>query len=120
MKDLSRIRTRSDVRNPFYSPVEISWQTQAGETKTARAECLDLSTHGARIQCRQPLEIHSTICLRAPGRGLMGNASVRYCLRTGFGYLVGVAFFSAASQADEGRKRCLLQSQAETERKPAA
>ena len=120
MRDASSSKKRSDARQPFYCPVEITWQARTGETKKMKGDCLDLSAQGARIQCKEPLEVQSTVSVRAPGRGLMGNASVRYCLRTGLGYIVGVAFQAAASQADEGRKRCLRESGASVQRTPVA
>ena len=81
-----------------------------------RAKCLDLSEQGARIECDQPLELHSNVYLQAPAFGLMGNASVRYCRRSGLKHVAGLLFTSAASQADRGRKRCLDQAPGATEK----
>jgi hypothetical protein len=98
---------RSGERRPFQSVVQISWQNRSGEMKTIRAKCLDLSDQGARIECEQPIDFHTNVYLRAPAHGLMGNATVRYCRRSGMKHFVGLLFSSVASQAEEGRKRLI-------------
>ena len=98
---------RKGERRPFQGAVKVSWQDRSGEIKMIQAKCLDLSDQGARIECIQPIEVRTNVYLQAPAFGLMGNASVRYCLRTATKHIVGLLFSSAVSQADEGRKRCL-------------
>jgi len=106
---------RAAARRPFQTTVLVSWQTRSGETKVIRAKCVDLSDQGARIECEPPIDFGTSVYLQAPGHGLMGNASVRYCRRSGVKYIIGLMFSSAASQAEQGRKR-LIKSQLETER----
>jgi hypothetical protein len=99
---------RGGERRPFQGAVKVSWQTRSGEMKTIRAKCVDFSDQGARIECEQPIDFLANVYLQAPGYGLMGNASVRYCRRSGLKYIVGLLFSSAASQADQGRKHLIL------------
>ena len=106
---------RKDERRPFQCAVQISWQTRSGEVQTMRARCLDLSSHGARVECEQPIDLRANVYLQAPSQGLMGNATVRYCRRAGVKYMIGLLFSAAISQADRGRKRCLSVSQPEAE-----
>ena len=101
---------RAGERRPFQGAVQVSWQTRSGEMKTIRAKCVDLSDLGARIECDAPIDLHTNVYLQAPAYGLMGNASVRYCRRSGIKHIVGLLFSSVVSQADQGRKRCLVQS----------
>lgn len=103
---------RHDERRPFECPVTVSWHTRAGEIRSARARCVDLSPQGARIECGQPIEVRTNVYMQAPTHGLMGDASVRYCIRCGLKYMIGLMFSSASSLADQGRKHCLRESEA--------
>jgi len=107
---------RAGERRPFKGAVRVSWQTRSGEMKTIAAKCVDLSDQGARIECELPIDLHTNVYLQAPAYGLLGNASVRYCRRSGIRHVVGLLFSSVVSQADRGRKRCLDQSQQGAER----
>ena len=98
---------RAGQRRPFQGVVQVSWQARSGETKTVRAKCLDLSDQGARIECEPPIEFRTQVYLQAPAYGLMGNATVRYCRRSGMKHFIGLLFSSVASQAEEGRKRLI-------------
>ena len=107
---------RTAERRPFQGAVQVSWQTRSGEMKIIRAECIDLSEQGARIECEQPIDLQTNVYLQAPRYGLMGNASVRYCRRSGIKHIVGLLFSSAASQADQGRKRLIRRPPGEEKR----
>ncbi len=72
-----------------------------------RARCVDLSPHGARVICDQPIDLRSNVFVQSPGHGQLGSASVRHCSRSGLKYSVGLLFSFTSSQADEGRKRCI-------------
>jgi len=107
---------RSGERRPFQGAVQVSWQTRSGETRIVRAKCTELSDQGAKIECEEALDLRSTVYLQAPAHGLMGNASVRYCRRSGLKHIVGLLFSSAASQADQGRKRLIQKPPGEENR----
>lgn len=103
------VRRKQDIRNgerrPFQGVVQVSWQTRTGEMKTIRAKCTDISPQGAKIVCDDPLDAQANVYVQAPGHGLMGNATVRYCRRSGMKHIIGLLFSSIGSQAEEGRKR---------------
>jgi hypothetical protein len=107
-----RVQHTEDIRNgerrPFQGAVQVSWQTRSGETKMVRAKCIDLSDQGARIECEQAIDFLTNVYLQAPRYGLVGNASVRYCRRSGIKHIVGLLFSAAASQAEQGRKHLML------------
>ncbi len=96
---------RTGERRPFQGTLQVSWLARTGETKTIRAKCLDISELGARIECEQPIEFRTQVYVQAPGHGLMGNATVRYCRRTGIKHNIGLMFNLVASEAETGRKR---------------
>jgi len=96
---------RTGERRQFQGTVQVSWQIRSGEMRLVRAKCTDISEQGARIECEQPIESGTRVYLQAPAYGLMGNASVRYCRRSGLKHVVGLLFSDSASQAEAGRRR---------------
>jgi hypothetical protein len=98
---------RCGERRPFRGAVRVSWQTRSGEMRTIQAKCIDLSEQGVRIECDQPIDLQTNVYLHAPSFGLMGNAWVRHCRRNGLKHVMGLLFSSAASQAEQGRKRLI-------------
>ncbi len=109
MRQENSTNIRKGERRTFQGAVQVSWQARAGEMKVMRAKCLDISEHGARIESTEPIEVRTNALIQAPAFGIMGNASVRYCRRTGVKYIIGFQFSSAVSQADRGRQRCLTE-----------
>jgi hypothetical protein len=107
---------RADERRPFRGTVYVSWQTPSGEMATTRAKVVDVSERGARIECEIAIDVRTYVYLQAPAYGLMGNASVRYCQRRGVKHMVGLLFSSALSEADQGRKRCVVESRPDAEK----
>ena len=100
-----RREARREERYPLTCALQISWQRESGETCTTRATCREVSLHGARVECSEPLIARSSVYLSAQSYGLMGNATVRYCRRQGMKYAIGLEFTWAAALAEEGRKR---------------
>jgi hypothetical protein len=108
---------RRSERHPFQGAIQVSWQNRSGETRMARAKCLDLSDQGVRIVCEQPIELRTNVYVQAPAYGLMGNATVRYCRRLGAKHAIGLMFSSAVSQAETGRIRCLTEDRQGAEKR---
>jgi hypothetical protein len=116
---VKRIRDlRASQRRPFNSPVLVSWEIGSGDMKTVRATCTDLSDQGARIECEPAIECRTSVYVQAPAFGMMGQASVRYCRRSGMKHVIGLLFNAPASQADQGRKY-LIESQPGVEKRQA-
>jgi len=108
MKAPVTTRTRdADPRRPFQSEAQLSWQTRSGENKVARATFVDLSQQGAGIHSVVPIEPQTMVYLQAPGYGAIGNASVRYCIRAGLKYRIGLLFGAPYKWADSARQRYL-------------
>lgn len=85
-------------RNPgmdLCDPIRISWEDCRGETKYANTRCVDISTDCLSVEMIEPLPVRSAVILRAAGAGtvkIIGRAIVRYCLRRGTKFLVGLEF----------------------------
>jgi hypothetical protein len=89
--------TRHDLRRQDRSPCEhkvtVIWRDARGENKFATARAVDISKSGIRLHMPEAPPLHTYVTLRAVKLGLVGNASVRYCLRTkASSYAVGAEF----------------------------
>lgn len=91
------METRHDLRRQDRRPCEhkvtVIWRDARGENKFANARAVDISKSGMRLQMPEAPPLHTYVTLRATKLGLVGNASVRYCLRTKSShYAVGAEF----------------------------
>src|SRR5271170_6392899 len=91
------METRHDLRRQDRRPCEhnvtVTWRDARGDTKFAIARAIDISQCGIRLQMPEAPLLHSYVMLRAPKLGLMGNASVRHCVRkAGSKFAVGAEF----------------------------
>lgn len=100
---------RAHERRPFQCDAQVSWQTRSGERKFARVRFVDLSLPGAGIESTEPIEPQTMVYLQASGYGAIGNASVRYCVRAGLKYRIGLLFSAPAKWADFARQKYLDQ-----------
>ena len=106
MKVPHTTRTRdTNERRRFQPEAQVSWQTRSGENKIARAKFVDLSLQGAGIESAEPIEPRTPVYLQGLGCGAIGNASVRYCVRSGLKYRIGLLFSTAPALADVARQR---------------
>ncbi len=84
---------RRQARQPCEHHVTLMWRDSRGDNKFANARAVDISESGMRLQVPEALPLHAYITLQATKLGLLGNASVRYCLRTAATkYAVGAEF----------------------------
>jgi hypothetical protein len=89
--------TRRDLRRHDRQPCEhnitVTWRDTRGDNKFAVARAIDISESGIRLQMPEAPPQHSYVMLRAAKLGLLGSASVRYCVRTAASkYAVGAEF----------------------------
>jgi hypothetical protein len=100
-------KLRRHERRKFEGVVRLTWKDSHGLPKSLQAQCLDLSAEGARLETELPVPARASIAVLSARYGTLGNASVRYCTRSGAKYSVGVEFTTPLSLAAPGRKRCL-------------
>ena len=88
------LRTEARVHGRFKirCPITLAWNDTTGYTRTVRARGVDMSTVGARVESPEPLAPGSFTYLRARELKLMGSANVRYCVRRGLSYRIGLEF----------------------------
>lgn len=74
--------------------MSLSWQQEegVGETLFARAETLDVSSGGMKIELRAPVPVRVAVLLRCEPLSLNSSAIVRYCRRDGLKYIAGLEF----------------------------
>lgn len=80
------METRHDLRRQERRTCEhnvtVMWRDARGDNKFANARATDISESGMRLQMPEAPPLHTYVTLRATKLGLLGNASVRYSLRT--------------------------------------
>jgi hypothetical protein len=71
----------------------VTWRDARGDNKFAIAQAIDISESGIRLQMPEAPPLHTYVMLRATKLGLLGNASIRHCVRTASSkYAVGAEF----------------------------
>ena len=99
--------TRHDLRRQDrqacdYS-VTVRWRDLRGEEKFVQARTLDICATGLRLQMPEALPRQSYVAISVVKLGLMGNASVRHCTRTGVSqFAVGVEFSAGLNWTPKG------------------
>ena len=88
-------KNRLHWRHPLISPIQVSWQDQAGVERQDRGRCLDVSKGGLKMELLQPIEIGASIRFYVVHSNIAGAGSVRYCHAAGSRYVIGVEFTDA-------------------------
>jgi hypothetical protein len=70
----------------------LSWQDAAGQTKSVRACCVNVSKSGLRLSSSERLDPGATVSLQGEHHGLRGRATVRYCTPHGSSFAIGLEF----------------------------
>jgi PilZ domain-containing protein len=92
--DQAKKESRVHGRFKIKCPIKLSWHDPAGKTFSVKARGVDMSTVGARVESPEPLVPGSFTYLQVPDLKLMGSALVRYCIKRGLGYRIGLEFRS--------------------------
>jgi len=71
--------------------LQVSWVNAAGNMETARTRALNVSEDGIALQLPSAA-LPMRVRFQSHRFKLYGAGSVRYCRRTGAGYVVGVEF----------------------------
>jgi curved DNA-binding protein CbpA len=69
-----------------------------------QARGIDFSNTGAKIECDRPIDVKSSVYIRADEYGLMGSASVRHCSTRGSKYVLGLGLDGTCKDRLFGRK----------------
>jgi PilZ domain-containing protein len=87
---MSAKHTRRHHRAACTGPVRLSWEDASGHPAYAQGKCIDISEGGLKIEIPCPIPLRGYVSWRADRIGLAGSASVRYVLRCGAKYTVGL------------------------------
>lgn len=101
------MQRRPETRHRMDLPVFISWQDRQGTIRRAQGRCVDLSASGAHVKTLDPLPPQSAVVLHSEKFGRIGEATVRYCNRTGMKYAVGLHFSAPLGLGNKLRKEFL-------------
>ena len=85
---------RREYRVPASCDVVFYWQDLTEEIYTSRPRARDVSSNGMCVESTVPVDPGTQICLQIPGYYSAIEAAVRYCLREGDGYRIGLEFSS--------------------------
>jgi hypothetical protein len=88
-----RDQTRRDVN----VPVELRWHDAAGADQHCAGKMRDVSRSGAQFQMARPIPLGATVELAAGEHQL--SARVRFCVRAGSAFLIGVQFQTESDSA---------------------
>ena len=80
---------RRHRRIPYQGPIRISWEEQ-GQACFAIAKGLDISEDGLRIESPRTVPRGASIQLAAEDIKLAGAATVKYSVRRGSKYFIGL------------------------------
>jgi hypothetical protein len=97
---------RPEDRHKVDFPVFLSFQGSGGMQRVT-ARCVDLSPSGARLETKDRLAIRENVLVHSEKFGRMGLASIRYCVREGMKYSVGMQFSAILRLSDPVRKKIL-------------
>jgi len=97
---MARIKRR-EYRVPASHDVTLYWEDSTGEVFTSRPRARDVSCRGLRIESAVPIDIGASMCVEVPGYHTAIDAVVRYCVREGDGYRVGLEFADARPELVE-------------------
>jgi len=88
----AQLDTRRSPGMDLRDPIRISWEDCRGEPRYANTRCVDISEHCLSVELIEPLPVRSAVTLGAPGACIMSRAIVRYCIRRGAKFLIGLEF----------------------------
>jgi hypothetical protein len=101
------MRPRPEDRYEVDFPVFLSFHAADGSAQRVSGRCVDLSSSGAKLQTIDKLTVRSNILVHSEKFGRMGLASIRYCVRHGMKYEVGLEFSAPFGLSDPVRKKVL-------------
>ena len=84
----SRFHGRFKITNR----VTLSGEDGAGKTWTIHGRGMDMSRLGARVETGNPIAPGSFVFIQVQDLSLMGGAVVKYCVRRGLKYKIGLEF----------------------------
>lgn len=99
--------TRPEERFAVDLKVYITWEDEKRVVRRSTAHCVDISASGARLEMIEPLPKFGQVTVSAENFTRMGHAVVRYCLREGMKYRVGLQFTSLLTLSDSMRREAV-------------
>ena len=93
-----RFERRQAVRQPVRERMLVMWEDDAGRQIVTEAQSIDVSREGMSFKVDRSIAIRTPILLNCPGAGIVGRATVRYCIWAKAGYKIGIHGISASPQ----------------------
>lgn len=74
------------------TPALLCWTDEHGKEKYARGKCVNISEFGCCLELTELVPLRTRTSLRIAKLGLSAAASVRYVVRRGMKFVVGMEF----------------------------
>ena len=86
--------SRRNPRIPITVPIAICWQDSHGAFRSLQGRAIDICETGLQVEVVEAIDPHSSVTVRAEKLGLSAPTAVRYCLRQGPRYRLGLEFIA--------------------------
>jgi len=102
MNMAARKDRRRRRRIPYIGPLRLLWEDDTGRPKYLSVKILDISERGIRVESPEPIPENAHVSVRADRINLAGPAAIKYQMRIGSKYLLGMELSPALkNQAEE-------------------
>jgi hypothetical protein len=98
---------RGVKRQPASDRVLLTWRDKYGEGNVYGV-CRDISDQGIGIECLEPIPLRRVVTVRLESRGRSRTATVKYRVKSGPGYLVGLEFTTVRNSRPARSRRSEL------------
>ena len=100
-----RRKEQRRISNGFFT---LTWHDSAGQAKSSRAQCINVSKSGLRLETAERLDPGVAVSLHGEHQGLHVRATVRYCTRHGSSYAIGLEFGEAPNRDERLPMACTV------------
>jgi hypothetical protein len=84
--------TRRQKRHPVDGMIRILWEDSEGRERVSNATIANASANGAKLRVDEKIPVRSYVACNDVSLGIVGRASVRYCIFSKGKYEIGLEF----------------------------
>jgi hypothetical protein len=105
-----KAESRRQPRHPVSGTMRILWEDSDGREKVSSATIVNVSANGAKLRLDERIPVRCYVACNSMSLGIVGRASVRYCVFNKGKYEIGLEFggdsgFRASKSLDPGDPR---------------
>jgi hypothetical protein len=88
--------TRRHARHPVDGMIRILWEDSDGRERVSNAMIVNASANGVKLRLDEKISVRSYVACNDVSLGIVGRASVRYCVFSKGKYEIGLEFGSGS------------------------